>query len=93
MQTAAEAEEAEEVYEVVFPTREVAATCPRVVVRHARDPELEEKQLVHRLHKEMEGAIALHSIGTEGRGRQCMQGGAGVGGQMEGMSRQSPPLG
>ena len=68
MQTAAEAEEAEEVYEVVFPTREVAATCPRVVVRHARDPELEEKQLVHRLHKEMERSMALHSIGTEGGG-------------------------
>ena len=66
IQTAAEVEEVEEVYEVVFPTREAAASCPRVVVRHARDPELEEKQLVHRLHKEMERSIALHSIGEEG---------------------------
>jgi len=71
------------VYEVVFPSREAAAASPRVLVRHARDPELEERQLVHRLNKPLERAAALHAIGEASRG------GATTG--IPGLDSWSPP--
>ena len=55
-----------EYYEAVFPSREAAAGSPRVVVRHARDPELQERWLVHRLNKSLERTATLHAIGAPG---------------------------
>ena len=54
---------AAEVFEVVLPTKEASLMSPRLTIRHARDPELEEKNVVHRLNKSMEKAMALHAIG------------------------------
>ncbi len=55
------------IYEVFLPKAAAASSdgCPKVTVRHARDPEIMEKRLVHQLRKEMERSTLMHAVGED----------------------------
>jgi hypothetical protein len=53
-----------EIWQAQIP-KDALTLGPKVVVRHARDPELKERYLLNKLNKKNQPRMAAHSIGKK----------------------------
>lgn len=61
----------DDVWEVTLPGA-AAALAPKVTIRHAHDPEMQERAMLHKMVKEQQPRMAAHAIGEWDRVGGCL---------------------